>query len=83
MSRNRFIAITAYFQNITKMFKKSLLSCWNVKSVKTYIFTSQTCSWLQNGQLNCVSRGTIGFTFGGGFLFDFRLPIMKISQNTF
>lgn len=44
----------------------------------TYIFTSQDFSWLQNGQLNCVSSGWIAFRFGGGLFFAFRRPIFAV-----
>lgn len=39
------------------------------------ILTSQDFSWLQNGQLNCVSRGSMAFLFAGGFLLLFLRPI--------
>lgn len=41
----------------------------------TYILTSQDFSWLQNGQVNWVSRLPVIFFLGGGFLFDFLRPI--------
>lgn len=44
----------------------------------TYIRTSQLFSWLQKGQLNCVSKGSIALLFGGGFLFDFLRPILYL-----
>lgn len=43
---------------------------------KTYIFTSQLFSWLQNGQLNSWSKGSIALRLGGGFRFDFLRPMM-------
>ena len=47
--------------------------------MKTYMVTSHDFSWLQNGQLNCLSSGTIAFLFGGGFDFFFLLPILEVS----
>lgn len=41
----------------------------------TYILTSQDFSWLQKGQLNCWSRGSMALRFGGGFRFDLRRPM--------
>lgn len=41
----------------------------------TYILTSQDFSWLQNGQLNCVSSGWIALRFGGGLFFAFLRPM--------
>jgi len=38
------------------------------------IFTSQDFSWLQNGQLNWRSKGSIAFLFGGGFHLFFCVP---------
>lgn len=46
----------------------------------SYILTSQDFSWLQNGQLNCVSNGSIALRFGGGFLLLLRRPIFLNSQ---
>lgn len=46
-----------------------------MKYSKSYIFTSQDLSWLQNGQLNCVSNGSL-FFFGSAFLLDLLLPIL-------
>ena len=55
-----------------------------------YILTSHDFSWLQNGQLNCVSNGSIAFRFVGGFLLLFLLPIylhrkrkLKIKKKNF
>lgn len=48
-----------------------------MKCIDSYILTSHDFSWLQKGQLNCVSNGTIAFLLGAGFLFDLRLPIFK------
>ena len=55
-----------------------------------YILTSHDFSWLQNGQLNCVSNGSIAFRFVGGFLLLFLLPIylhrkrkLKIKKKEF
>lgn len=48
----------------------------------TYILTSQLLSWLQNGQLNCVSNGSIALTFGGGFLLLFFLPILSYTISS-
>lgn len=49
---------------------------------QTYIFTSHDFSWLQNGQLNCVSSGIIAFRFGGGLFFALRRPIVVVSDET-
>ena len=38
--------------------------------------TSQDFSWLQKGQVNCVSIGSIFFFLASGFLLDFRRPIL-------
>ena len=43
---------------------------------RTYIFTSQDFSWLQKGQLNCLSRGS-ALLLGAGFLLDLLLPILN------
>ena len=43
----------------------------------SYILTWQDFSWLQNGQVNWVSSAPVIFFFGGGFLFDFLLPILN------
>lgn len=43
-----------------------------------YWSTSHDFSWLQNGQLNIVSRGSIFFFLGPGFLLDFRRPILYL-----
>lgn len=48
----------------------------DIQQFFTYSFTSQDFSWLQNGQLNIVSKGSMFFLLGGGFLFDFLLPIV-------
>lgn len=50
-------------------------------STWTHIFTSQDFSWLQNGQLNVASSGWIARFFGGGFLFDFRRPIIDLELS--
>lgn len=42
-----------------------------------YIFTSQLFSWLQNGQLNIWSKGSIARRLGGGFRFDFLRPMLN------
>lgn len=44
----------------------------------TYILTSQDFSWLQNGQVNWMSRLPVIFFLGGGFLFDFLRPISGV-----
>lgn len=49
-----------------------MITCWDF----TYIFTSHDFSWLQNGQVNWDSRSPVIFFFGGGFLLDFRRPIV-------
>ena len=43
--------------------------------LQTYIFTSQDFSWLQKGQLNCLSSGSC-LLLGAGFRLDLRLPIL-------
>lgn len=43
--------------------------------MQTHIFTSHDFSWLQNGQLNWMSSGSMFLRFGGGFLFALRRPI--------
>ena len=48
----------------------------------TYSLTSQDFSWLQNGQLNIVSNASMIFLLGGGFLFDFLLPILSPENKT-
>jgi len=45
------------------------------------IFTSQDFSWLQNGQVNWVSRVPVIFFLGGGFRFDFLRP-MSVGGQT-
>lgn len=50
----------------------------DVTSRGTYILTSQDFSWLQNGQVNWVSRLPVIFFLGGGFLFDFLRPISSL-----
>ncbi len=47
------------------------------------IFTSQDLSWLQNGQLNCVSNASKFFLLGGGPRFDFRRPIFQLKLKNF
>lgn len=59
------------------------------------IATTQLFLWLQNGQLNSLSKGTIVFFFGGRFLFDLPGPIAgfyyfadlvlrrKVKENTY
>lgn len=47
----------------------------------TYILTSQDFSWLQNGQLNCVSSGWIALRFGGGLFFAFLRPIFRFRRD--
>lgn len=46
-----------------------------------YILTSHDLSWLQKGQVNWESRGSIALRFGGGFLLDLRRPIV-LKQST-
>lgn len=41
----------------------------------THILTSQDFSWLQNGQVNCVSSVPVTFFLGGGFRLDLRRPM--------
>ena len=48
----------------------------------TYILTSQDFSWLQNGQVNWVSRLPVSFFLGGGFLLDFLRPIVESCGST-
>ena len=48
----------------------------------THNLTSQALSWLQKGQVNCVSKGIIAFLFGGGLLAFFLLPIGTMYDNT-
>lgn len=43
--------------------------------VPTHIFTSHDFSWLQKGQVNCVSRVPVIFFLGGGFRLDFLRPM--------
>lgn len=61
---------------LVEFFKKFFIS-YLLKEIRTYSFTSQDFSWLQNGQLNIVSNGSIIFLFGGGFLAFFLLPIFE------
>lgn len=49
----------------------------------TYIFTSQLFSWLQNGQLNIWSNGSMVRLFGGGLRFDFRRPMFFLNSFRF
>ena len=42
--------------------------------------TSQDFSWLQNGQLNCLSSGSL-FFLGSAFRLDLLLPITMLSYN--
>lgn len=47
----------------------------------THILTSQDFSWLQKGQVNCVSNVPVIFFLGGGLRFDFRRPIPAWGQR--
>lgn len=40
-----------------------------------HILTSQDFSWLQKGQVNCVSSVPVTFFLGGGFRLDLRRPM--------
>ena len=46
------------------------------KKNATNILTSQDFSWLQNGQLNWVSKGSIALRRAGGFRLLFFFPIL-------
>lgn len=46
-----------------------------------YIFTSHDFSWLQNGQLNWRSKGSIAFLFGGGFRLLFLRPMVLLKSQ--
>jgi hypothetical protein len=46
-----------------------------------YIFTSHDFSWLQNGQLNWRSKGSIAFLFGGGFRLLFLRPMILLQRK--
>ena len=48
---------------------------------ETYMSTSQDFSWLQKGQLNMVSSGSMFFLRGGGFLLDLRRPMVSYSTE--
>ena len=72
-------------QYSTQKFKK-YLSTYAVRAFvltaqdqRTYIFTSQDFSWLQKGQLNCLSRGS-ALLLGAGFLLDLLLPILNTCE---
>lgn len=53
-----------------------------IKKAKTYILTSQDFSWLQNGQLNCVSKGSMALRLVGGFLLLFLFPIFLTANQS-
>lgn len=46
-----------------------------------YILTSQDFSWLQNGQVNWVSKLPVIFFLGGGFLFVFLRPMCGVDYE--
>lgn len=62
-------------QFVMNLFITNIIKFEMTEQSNTYIFTSHEFSWLQNGQLNCWSNGSIAFLLGGGFLLDFLLPI--------
>jgi hypothetical protein len=64
--------LTNKLSHITHMAMMAASTCG---SLYTYIFTSQDFSWLQNGQLNWLSKGSFLF-LEGAFRFDLRLPIL-------
>ena len=43
--------------------------------------TSHDFSWLQNGQLNSMSRGSIAFRLGGGLLAFLRRPMTDLLKR--
>lgn len=62
--------------NSSKQTVHDIIPVFRVRS----ILTSQDFSWLQKGQVNWVSKLPVSFFLGGGFLFDFRRPILDLQS---
>ena len=52
------------------------------KEIDPYICTSQDFSCEQNGHGKASVKAVMRFCFGGGFRFDFRLPIFPNKEST-